>query len=271
MSIKKKKNISAIIEARMTSVRFPGKVLKKINGKEILKIIIERLNHSKKIDKIVVATTKDKKDDKIVSLLKKMDIPYYRGSTQNVLSRIVNCAKKNKIENILRVTADNPLTDYILADKMISYYEKYNKYDYLTNNHFADKARRKIAYGLDLSLFSLKSLLRVKNFAKKNAFFLEYPTLYYYTSGKSKFKIKNINHSKKLIIDETFRLTVDTLPDLKLFQKLFNLYFKTFKKDKYLYLSKLRVLLNYNSSLKKINQDIVHYKPYLKFLKKKSA
>ena len=62
---------SAIIEARMMSRRLPGKVLKRIEGKEVLKIIIERLKLSKKLNNIVVATTTNKKDDKIVSFLKK--------------------------------------------------------------------------------------------------------------------------------------------------------------------------------------------------------
>ena len=74
--------VAAIIEARIQSTRLPGKVLKKINNKEVLKILIERVKQSKKIDKIVVATTTNRKDDKIVSFLKKLKIPCYRGSSQ---------------------------------------------------------------------------------------------------------------------------------------------------------------------------------------------
>ena len=55
-----KLTVSAIIEARMNSSRLKGKVLKKILGKEILKILISRLNYSKEIDNIIVATSKKK-------------------------------------------------------------------------------------------------------------------------------------------------------------------------------------------------------------------
>ena len=253
--------VAAIIEARMHSTRLPGKVLKKINNKEVLKILIERVKHSKKIDKIVVATTTNKKDDKIISFLKKLNIPYYRGSSSNVLSRIVNCAKKYKIDHILRVTADNPLTDYLLIDHMISYYETNNKFDYITNNHFADKKRREIAYGLDLSIFSLKSLQLVKKLSKNDKVFQEYPTLYYHTDGKNKFKTKNINSPKELIISNKFRLTVDTIQDLKFFKMLFKEYFKLYKKDEYVELSKVMKIFKKNPSLLKINEEIIHYVP----------
>ncbi|MDA7780687.1 hypothetical protein N8938_01525 [Candidatus Pelagibacter sp.] len=256
-----KLKVSAIIEARMSSSRLPGKVLKKINNKEILKMIIERVQSSKKINKIVVATTTDKEDDKIVSFLKKIKIPYYRGSVNNLLQRIINCAEKFKINNILRITGDNPLTDYFLIDHLISYFENNRKFDYITNNHFADKDKRIIAYGLDLSLFSLKSLKQVKKLSKKDSVFQEYPTLYFHTKGGKKFKTTNINYPKKLIIGSKYRLTVDTVQDLKFFKKLFNEYFKSYKKNDYMYLSRLNNILKKNPSLVKLNQDIVQFIP----------
>ena len=260
-----KNSVSVIIEARMTSSRLPGKVLKKINNKEILRIIVERLKFSKKLNKIIVATTTDKKDDQIIKLLKKLNVPYYRGSKENVLSRIINCAKKYKVKHIMRVTSDNPLTDYFLIDEMINYYRKNNIYDYLTNNNFANDKKRKIAYGLDLSLFSLKSLIKVQSLVKKNKIFQEYPTSYYYSKGKKKFKIKNFNHSKKLIIDRDFRLTVDTPQDLIFFKKVFNIYFKTFKKDNYLFLNNLRKILHKNPKLKILNKNVIQFKPVLNY------
>ena len=253
--------VAAIIEARMQSNRLPGKVLKKINNKEVLKILIERVKQSKKIDKIVVATTTNKKDDKIVSFLKKLKIPYYRGSSSNVLSRIVNCAKKYKIDHILRVTADNPLTDCLLIDYMIGYYEKNSKFDYITNNHFADKKKREIAYGLDLSIFSSKSLKLVKLLSKNDKVFQEYPTLYYHTEGKKKFKTKNIHCAKRLVLSNKFRLTVDTIEDLEFFKMLFKEYFKLYKKDEYVELSKVMKILKKNPSLLKINKEIIHFVP----------
>ena len=64
--------IAAIIQARLGSKRFPNKILKKINDKEtVLDYIIKRISKSKKINKIIIATTKNKNDDKIERYLKK--------------------------------------------------------------------------------------------------------------------------------------------------------------------------------------------------------
>ena len=76
-----------IIQARFDSTRFPGKILKTINGKSLLEILILRLKKSKLVNKIIVATTKKKNDDEIIKQTKHLDIDYYRGSSNNVLQR----------------------------------------------------------------------------------------------------------------------------------------------------------------------------------------
>tara|TARA_Y100000590_G_scaffold465154_1_gene636622 strand:+ start:625 stop:1443 length:819 start_codon:yes stop_codon:yes gene_type:complete len=269
---------SAIIEARMMSRRLPGKVLKRIEGKEVLKIIIERLKLSKKLNNIVVATTTNKKDDKIVSFLKKMNISYYRGSNTSIVDRIINCAQKFNIDYACRVTADNPLTDYSIIDYMINNFEKSKKLDFTTNNYFGSNQKRKIAYGLDINLFSIKSLKKVKKFSKKNKIFLEYPSLYYSlyyeyfnTQKKSTFNIKNVNLPKNLILSKKYRLTIDSPRDLIFFKKIFNEYFKLNQTDDYIYLPKLKKLLRKKPELAKINSDIAHYNAASDLLKKQSA
>src|SRR6056300_980872 len=123
---------SVIIQARVSSKRFFGKVLKKIGKKTILEIIIQRIKKSNKIDKIVVATTKNKEDLKIISLAKKLKVNYYKGSENNVLERYYFAAKKFNIKNIIRVTADCPFTDPEIIDDLISIYKK-NSVSYASN------------------------------------------------------------------------------------------------------------------------------------------
>ena len=190
-----KPNIVAIVEARMLSNRLYGKVLKKIAGKEVLKIIIERLRFSKLINNIVVATTKNKEDDKIVNLLKKNNYFFYRGSTNNVLGRIVKTAKKFNANIIIRVTGDNPLIDPETIDYMLKYFIKSKKVDYLTNNYFADLKKRKIALGLDVSIYSFKNLKKINHLSNKSIF-RQIPTLYFYTKGKSMFYNKRRRKEK---------------------------------------------------------------------------
>ena len=81
-------NTVGIIEARMGSRRFPGKVIAKIGSKESILYLIDRLKKSKKMNKVIVATSDDKKDDELVILLKKNFIDYFRGSEDNLLEKI---------------------------------------------------------------------------------------------------------------------------------------------------------------------------------------
>ena len=109
----KKIKIVATIEARMNSTRLPGKVMKKFGKHPMLGVLIDRLIKSKKIDDIVVATSKSKKDNKIVSFLKKKDINFYRGSENNVNLRLIKAAQKYNAGLVVQLTADNPFVDHI--------------------------------------------------------------------------------------------------------------------------------------------------------------
>mgnify|MGYP006129153605 CR=1 FL=1 len=76
----KKNNVLAIIQARYSSTRLPGKVMKKINKKSILEILVKRLSKSKYVSKIVVACSTNILDKEIINLCKKIGIDYFIGS-----------------------------------------------------------------------------------------------------------------------------------------------------------------------------------------------
>ena len=78
----------------MGSSRFPGKILKELNGKPILQHIVDFLKHSKLIEKIVIATTDLPEDDIVEIFSQKLNIGCFRGSSENVLERFYLCAKK---------------------------------------------------------------------------------------------------------------------------------------------------------------------------------
>jgi spore coat polysaccharide biosynthesis protein SpsF len=256
-----KKKIVAIVEARLNSKRLPNKVLKKIRGKEILKIILERLKYSKKIDTIVVAITKNKKDNKLENFLKKNKYNFYRGSEKNIINRIIRAGDEYNADIIIRLTGDNPLVDPKMIDYMLNFYLKDRNTDYLTNNNFGGLKKRKIAMGLDVSIFKLNKLKIVEKLIKNlkgKKIFREYPTLYFYTLGKKNFKIKNIKLPQKFILDKKYRLTVDTIEDFKFFSKLF-FYLKNEKK--YLSITKIKKVLLKYPLLYKINNKVTQYKP----------
>ena len=115
-------NTIAIIQARTTSVRLPGKVLLKINELPVIEILYKRLKKSKKLNDIIIATTK--KSTHLLEFFKKKKIKYFVGSDKNVLSRYYKTAKKFKANNIVRITADGILADPKLIDKFIKLYKK---------------------------------------------------------------------------------------------------------------------------------------------------
>ena len=249
-----KLTVSAIIEARMNSSRLKGKVIKKIFGKEILKILISRLNYSKEIDNIIVATSKKKTNKKLINFLKKNKYNYFFGSEDNVLKRIYNTAKKSGSNIVVRLTGDNPLVDPHTIDYMVKYFKKnYKKYDYITNNNFGDLKKRQIAFGLDVSLFKFKSFEKVYKLAKKKDD-LEHPTLFFYRDGKKLFKIKNLKLRNNMIIDKKFRLTLDTKEDFLLLKKVI-MHFDKLKK-KFISINDLKLFMKKNSKLININKNV---------------
>ena len=87
--------VLAIVQVRLGSSRFPGKVMQKLGGKTISEILFRRLKKTKYVDKIIFATTKNQEDKKLVSFLKEKKINVFVGSEQNVLSRYYNAAKNS--------------------------------------------------------------------------------------------------------------------------------------------------------------------------------
>ena len=110
--MEKLKKTICIIQARTGSTRLPEKVLFKIKGKSILEIVIDRLKKSKKINQIILATTRKTEDKKLIRIAKKKNIDFFRGEDENVLKRYYSCSKKYKPDIIVRVTADCPLVEY---------------------------------------------------------------------------------------------------------------------------------------------------------------
>ena len=142
----------AILQARTGSKRFPNKVLKTINNISILEHIISRLKYSKKIIKIIVATTKTNSDDIIEKIANKNHVLCFRGSSSNVLNRYIECAKFYKAKDIIRLTADDPFIDPEIIDKLIYKYKE-GSYDFVTNT-----PNKTFPLGLDVTIVKFQIL-----------------------------------------------------------------------------------------------------------------
>ena len=148
------RNTSCIIEARMTSTRLYGKVLKEVMGKPLLYYLVKRVKKSKFIDKIIIATTKNKEDDILEKFAIKNKLGIFRGDEYDVMGRVIGAAKKYKVRNIVEITSDCPLIDNKLIDMFIINFYK-NNVQYLHNAGI-----RSYPDGMDINIFTLKALLK---------------------------------------------------------------------------------------------------------------
>ena len=110
----------AIIQARMGSTRFPGKVLKDLAGKPVIAWVVEAAQRAQGVDLVVVATSKLKQDDLIVKWCDRNRIQVFRGSETDVLERFYQCAKQHNASIVIRLTADCPFLDYNVISDVVS-------------------------------------------------------------------------------------------------------------------------------------------------------
>ena len=202
--------IGCIIQARTGSTRLPRKVMQKIDKVSlVLDYVINQVKSSKRIEKIIVATTELIEDDVICEHLSSQKIEFFRGSSEDVLDRYYQCAKKFSIDNIVRITADNPLIDPNIIDLIIDEY-KNNKCDYVTNT-----LHRTFPYGTEVEVFSFKSLEKAWKSAKKPSE-REHVTPFIY-DPQNGFILINTEYQEDL---SHIRYTVDRIEDLELVKEI---------------------------------------------------
>ena len=175
--------VVAVVQARCASTRLPNKVMMDLLGKEVILHVVDRVKQSKNIDEIVVATTTDEIDDKLCTLLSKNNINYFRGSAHNVLDRYFQCVNEiANVDYVVRITADCPLIDYQIIDKLID--------EVSLNNHAYASNTIKETYpdGLDAEVFSFDMLSRA------------------YENATSEFDLEHVTPYMKRIEKETFCL-----------------------------------------------------------------
>ena len=188
-----------IIQARTGSTRLPDKVLLKVNGLTMLEYMVKRLKLSKKIDKIVIATSVNKNDEKIARLCDKIGISCFRGSEDDVLDRYYQCSLKYKdYENIIRLTADCPLIDPFVIDEVITYFEKNKELDYASN-----VLERTFPHGLDTEIFKRQALYES---AEKSLSPSEREHMDGYVLNNKRFKKGNLSAAYNF---SHFRITLD--------------------------------------------------------------
>ncbi len=199
-----------IVQARVSSTRLPGKVLKPILGQPMIQRQLERLAQSERLDKLIVATS-DRPDDQILaSLCHKLDVTCFCGSLDDVLDRFYQAARTFKADTIVRLTGDCPLMDPAIVDEVVSFFLE-NKADYASNclePTYPD--------GLDVEVMSfdaLKTAWREANLKSER----EHVTPFIW-QNPDRFKLANYRYSTDL---SHLRWTVDEKEDYDLVTALY--------------------------------------------------
>lgn len=216
-TINKTPDWGIIIQARMSSVRLPGKVLLNVNGKPLLEYLLDRLKQSKKINMIVVATSTDESDEPIVNYCRRKKIHYFRGSLNNVAKRFKDTIEKYELAYFIRINADSPLIDSKIIDAGVEIFTSAN-YEIVTNCLY-----RTFPKGQSVEIFRSEAF--IKGFEKiQKAEEFEHLSSYFYRNSEE-FKIFNIQ-----AINDNYsgiNLCVDTKEDLDLFTKILHKMNKT--------------------------------------------
>ena len=122
----------AILQARMTSTRLPGKVLAPLEGAPMIQRQLERLQRATRLDGLVVATSTDPSDDDLARFVESLGVPVVRGSLDDVLDRFVQAMAAFPSDTVVRLTADCPLASPAVIDAVIQQFES-GDFDYCSN------------------------------------------------------------------------------------------------------------------------------------------
>lgn len=204
--------ILAVLQARVSSTRFPGKVLKPLLGRPMLERQIERILSCKRIDQLVVATSINPEDDVIEALCNRLGIYCFRGDLENVLDRFYQVAKQYNPNHIVRLTGDCPLTDPVLIDELVDVYLA-QECDYASNCQ-----EPTLPDGLDAEVFSFASLEEAWKEAMLPSH-LEHVTPFI-CSNPERFKATYYRYHKNL---SHLRWVVDEPEDLEFVRRIYEI------------------------------------------------
>lgn len=200
--------VIAVVQARMGSVRLPGKVLMPIAGVPAIDLLLKRLGSSRTIDQVIVATSSSQQDDVLADHLKSLGVSYFRGAENDVLSRFVEVSVQYQPDVIVRITGDCPFVDAQVVDSIVRSLTN-EKVDYCSNIEPPS-----FPHGLDAEAFTADLLNWTKNHHDSKSATEHVTTL-----------MRQANSVKKLNLNsggeyEHIRVTLDNPEDLIVIQNV---------------------------------------------------
>ncbi len=242
--------IVAIIQARMSSTRLPGKVLMPLVGKPVLWHVVNRIRACKTIAEVVVATSTDVTDDVIEIWCRGADVSCYRGDLNDVLDRYYQTGLIHAADIVVRITADCPVVDPTIVDEVVRGYLAGGYAFYGLSGEFPD--------GLDCTVFAFNALARAWREAALlserehvGPYIEKHPEMFK-SGGFTKFT--GLSHH---------RWTLDEPRDYEFLQVVFS---RLYRPDQIFLASDVLALLDNEPELININSSIVRNEGYLKSL-----
>ena len=206
--------VIAIIQARTSSSRLPGKVLEDVGGDPMVVYQLKRLKRCRSLDQICLATSNDPSDDTLSRLVSNAGFFVFRGDLHDVLDRFYMCAKQQDANIVVRLTGDCPLTDPELVDEIVDAFVAQDL-DYLANS--VDDSSLSVPDGFDIEVFSTHALKLAFTSAKLQSQ-REHVTPWLRTKDAN-IKWSNFCHEPSR---PYYRVTVDDQTDLSLVRNIVN-------------------------------------------------
>jgi len=232
--------VGLLIICRLNSKRLNKKILKEVNGKSILEILIIRLLNKFNNKQIVICSSVLSKNVKFRKLSKKYKVKLFYGDNKDIFFRMISAAKKYNFSNVVRITGDNPLTDIDAITKM-------------TNSHL--KKKSDFTYTTNLMIGTRPEILKVSALEKcrvlaHDRYSSEYMT--YFFLRKKQFKVNRVRFKEIIRNQNRYCVTVDYLKEYFLLKKIL-------KNGNY--------NINHNEVLKYLQKNnVVKKLPYKRFI-----
>lgn len=211
------KDIKIIIQARTGSTRLLGKMLLPFfQNYSIFELILQRLIAAFGAQRIILATTEEEKDNPLVKKAGEYNVSIFRGNEKDVLQRFIDCAEAFKVEELIRVCADNPFIDITLMERLLNHKSDADYLSYKVKETPAIKTH----YGFFAERVKLAALKKAGSLTDES-FFHEHVTNYIY-SHPEKFKIDWLQAPESISERSDIRLTIDTADDFKNCQSVYS-------------------------------------------------
>lgn len=234
------RKVVAVVQARMSSTRLPGKVMMRLADRPILDWIFRAARCSTEIDEVILATSLDPSDDLLADYAQTRDIAVVRGSLNDVLERFVLAAEHTQADAIVRLTADCPLLDPALIDAVVSMWRHNDDTDYV-----ATTLHRTLPRGLDVECVKVSALLDLRE--KATGYHRTHVTSMLYAAGSQFSQLGLVTSPDR----SQHRLTVDTPQDFEALSEITSL-----TGDRIVSWTEILEILNDHPQIASINKDI---------------